>query len=88
MNYHPTHLLTIDVADRHRDPALASAGRRGPLDGVEDGASQHACPLVDEMAVVGASATFFVTRSLARRNVARLRHIRSTGHQLAAARAE
>lgn len=78
------HLLTIDVADWHADPALGSAASRVRNDSLDERASRNAALVLDELALTGAKATFFVTRSIARRDVALMRRILGAGHELAA----
>ncbi len=77
------HLLTIDIIEWYRDPALASALR--DQETVEsDRTPQVVDGLLRELDVAGARATFFVGAGTAARHGNVLRSIVRGGHEVAA----
>lgn len=78
------HLLTIDVTDWRRDPAIASALRAKSIDVSWDRTEAVVDRLLGLLSDAGARATFFVGASIAKRNGTLPRRITGMGHEIAA----
>jgi peptidoglycan/xylan/chitin deacetylase (PgdA/CDA1 family) len=78
------HLLSIDVAEWHEDPAIARAAKKGELNERGNRAVQIVDELIDTLAATRAKATFFLRAAVVDADPSVAKRIVRAGHEVAA----